>query len=147
MGTTDPRVERLRAVAASSNLRSPLGQWFGEHRSEFAAMLAEYRPRWETLVEHFATEGLLTLPADWQAEDETVRKTARRRVVKAAMRTWERANAKGQTTTGVPPVKSTPAHPRQGTTTQSASGSTPTKTPDIRSLLSTGRKIPDPINE
>jgi hypothetical protein len=88
--TTDSGIERLRAVAAASNLRSPLGRWFSAHHDEFENLLRDYRPRWEALVEHFAAEGLLKLPPEFNSDDEKVRKDTRRRVVKSSMRTWER---------------------------------------------------------
>lgn len=89
--TTDTRLERLRAVAATSNLRSPLARWFSANHAEFEKLLKDYRPRWEALVEQFGADGTLKLPAEFTSADQTVREAARRRVVKAAMRTWERA--------------------------------------------------------
>jgi hypothetical protein len=92
--TSDSVIDRLRAVAATSRLRSPLARWFSVHHDEFGKLLRDYRPRWEALVEQFATDGLLVLPAAFNDDDPHVREVTRRRVVKAAMRTWERAKVK-----------------------------------------------------
>jgi hypothetical protein len=110
--TTDTGIERLRAVAAASNLRSPLGRWFSAHHAEFEKLLRDYRPRWEALVEQFAADGLLKLPVEFNSEDEKVRNVTRRRVVKSTMRTWERARAqlaKKPPTRQPSPGESTPA--------------------------------------
>jgi hypothetical protein len=130
---TDSGIERLRAVAAASNLRSPLGRWFSAHHDEFGKLLRDYRPRWEALVEHFAAEGLLRLPAEFNSENEKVRKDTRRRVVKSTMRTWERV--KFQVARKPPPksapVESTPV--RQAEPTNPVS--TPTKDGGLERVL------------
>ncbi|MGD0104912.1 MAG: hypothetical protein ABSC06_12855 [Rhodopila sp.] len=88
--TTDARFERLRAVAATSNLRSPLARWLSANHVEFEKLLKDYRPRWEALVEQLGADGLLKLPPEFTSDDQKIRQLTRRRVVKAAMRTWER---------------------------------------------------------
>jgi hypothetical protein len=144
--TTDPGIERLRAVAATSNLRSPLGRWFSAHHAEFEKLLHDYRPRWEALIEQFASDGLLSLPPEFNSDDKKVRTVTRRRVVKSTMRTWERVKA--QIAKKPMPVESTPkqqvqavARPAQQQTTPPK----PTNTDDIRAMLSPGRKLPDPL--
>jgi len=90
MNKTNDLIDRLRAVAATSHLRSPLARWLSANHSEFEKLLKDYRPRWEALVEQFGTEGLLELPPEFTSDDPHVRAVTRRKVVKAAMQTWER---------------------------------------------------------
>jgi hypothetical protein len=88
--TQDARIDRLRAVAATSHLRSPLARWLSANHDEFAKLLKDYRPRWEALVEQFGAEGLLELPPAFTSDDPHLRAATRRKVVKAAMQIWER---------------------------------------------------------
>jgi hypothetical protein len=105
----DPRLERLRAVAAASSIRSPLARWLTAHHDEFEQLLRDYRPRWEALVEQFADEGLLRLPVEFSSDDPNLRAVTRRKVVKATMRTWERVKAHmSQKTARAPSQKSEP---------------------------------------
>jgi len=67
-----------------------LARWLSANHDEFAKLLKDYRPRWEALVEQFGAEGLLELPLEFTSDDPHVRARARRKVVKAAMRIWER---------------------------------------------------------
>jgi hypothetical protein len=90
MTETNDRIDRLRAVAATSHLRSPLARWLSANRDEFEKLLKDYRPRWEALVEQFGVEGLLDLPPEFASDDPHVRAATRRKVVKAAMQIWER---------------------------------------------------------
>lgn len=94
MAAPDARFERLRAVAATSNIRSPLARFFSAHHDQFVTLLSEFRPRWDALVEQWAAEGLLTLPPEWNSADEQIRSVTRQKVVKAARRTWERVKVK-----------------------------------------------------
>jgi hypothetical protein len=143
----DPRIKRLRAVAAASTLRSPLGRWFSANREEFEKLLRDYRPRWEALVEQFANDGLLNPPPEFNSDDEGVRKVTRRRVVKSVMRTWERV--KVQAARKEPPkpaaVESKPIARHVEPTKPATTATATSGHDDIRSLLSTGRKLPDPI--
>jgi hypothetical protein len=88
--THDARIDRLRAVAATSHLRSPLARWLSANHAQFEQLLKDYRPRWEALVEQFGAEGLLQLPPEFMSDDPHVRAVTRRKVVKATMRIWER---------------------------------------------------------
>ena len=88
--THDARIDRLRAVAATSHLRSPLARWLSANHEQFEQLLKDYRPRWEALVEQFGAEGLLQLPPEFTSDDPHVRAETRRKVVKATMRIWER---------------------------------------------------------
>jgi hypothetical protein len=90
MTETNNRIDRLRAVAATSHLRSPLARWLSANHDEFEKLLKDYRPRWEALVEQFSAEGLLELPPEFTSDDPHVRAVTRRKVVKAAMQIWER---------------------------------------------------------
>jgi hypothetical protein len=90
MTETNNRIERLRAVAATSHLRSPLARWLSANHDEFEKLLKDYRPRWEALVEQFGAEGLLELPPEFTSDDPHMRAVTRRKVVKAAMQIWER---------------------------------------------------------
>jgi hypothetical protein len=90
MTETNARIDRLRAVAATSHLRSPLARWLSANHDEFEKLLKDYRPRWEALVEQFNAEGLLELPREFTSDNPHVRAVTRRKVVKAAMQTWER---------------------------------------------------------
>ena len=71
--TRDARIDRLRAVAATSHLRSPLARWLSANHDEFARLLEAYRPRWEVLVEQFGAEGLLELPPEFTSGDPHLR--------------------------------------------------------------------------
>jgi len=62
---------------------------FANHAA-FTALLKDYRPRWEALVEQFGAGGLLELPPAFTSDDPHAREMTRRKVVKAAMQTWER---------------------------------------------------------
>jgi len=88
-----PDINRLKIVASQSNLRSKLARWLSANRDEFAAMLKDYRPRWEPMVEWFSDEGLVELPPEFFSDDESMREMTRRKMVRAAMRTWERVKA------------------------------------------------------
>ena len=90
MTETNDRIDRLRAVAATSHLRSSLARWLSANHDEFEKLLKDYRPRWEALVEQFGAEGLLELPPEFTSDDPHVRAVTRRKVVKAAMQIWER---------------------------------------------------------
>jgi hypothetical protein len=149
MAEPDARFERLRAAAAASNIRSPLARYLSAHHDQFAALLSDYRPRWDALVEQWAADGLLTLPQDWHSDDEHVRSITRQKVIRASRRTWERVKAKKVTTKPAPQ----PAATKPVTQTQQTHPVEPAKLPtsnsmldDIRSKLSTGLKMPDPIN-
>jgi hypothetical protein len=102
--TRDARIDRLRAVAATSHLRSPLARWLSANHDEFARLLEAYRPRWEALVEQFGAEGLLELPPEFTSGDPHLRAMTRRKIVKATMRIWERVKHRlAQTPTASPP--------------------------------------------
>jgi hypothetical protein len=101
-------LEAIRKAAETGAVRSKLGRWFAANHAEFAETLLTYRPRWEALVETFATEGLLTLPAEWEASDLAVRKTARRRTVEAARKTWLRVDAAKKVQAMTPTTTRTP---------------------------------------
>lgn len=145
---TDTGIERLRAVAATSNLRSPLGRWFSAHHAEFEKLLHDYRPRWEALIEQFASDGLLILPPEFNSDDKKVRSVTRRRVVKSTMRTWERVKAQIAKKPKPMSAESTPKQQVQAVTRPAQQQTTPpkpTSTDDIRAMLSPGRKLPDPL--
>ena len=108
MADPDARFERLVAVAMTSNIRSPLARYLSAHHDQFDRLLADFRPRWDALVEQWAADGLLTLPPDWNSDDKQVRAVTRQKAVKAARRTWERVKAKK-------------AHPRPSTRTKPVS--------------------------
>jgi len=122
-GTTDARFERLRAVAATSNLRSPLARWLSANHVEFEKLLKDYRPRWEALVEQLGADGLLKLPPEFTSDDQKIRQLTRRRVVKAAMRTWERV--KLQVAQKSAPPSRPPAPAPRGPNRPSRSPATP----------------------
>lgn len=144
------RIERLRAVAAASNLRSPLARWLSTNQAEFEKLLQDYRPRWEALIEQFAVDGLLKLPAEFNSDDPTIRSVSRRRVVKAAMRTWERVKTQAKKSPALPPAgqQLAPMEPpsrSRSVAAQPAQQTNPTTNSDILAMLSPGRKLPDPL--
>ena len=87
--TRDARIDRLRAVAATSHLRSPLARWLSANHDEFARLCLW--PRWEALVEQFGAEGLLELPPEFTSGDPHLRAMTPK-IVKATMRIWERVH-------------------------------------------------------
>jgi hypothetical protein len=87
-------IERLRAAIAvppTTNARSPLTRWLTDNREEFTKLMRDYRPRWEALVEQFAADGLLTLPAGFATDAEV-----RRRVILNTARRWDRVKAEAR---------------------------------------------------
>jgi hypothetical protein len=72
--------------------QSDLMRWLTENRAEFTAMLKDYRPQWEPLVEWFGREGLLRLLPEFFDESEALRSITRRKVIRSVARRWERVN-------------------------------------------------------
>jgi hypothetical protein len=112
--TRDARIDRLRAVAATSHLRSPLARWLSANHDEFEKLLNDYRPRWEALVEQFAAEGLLELPPEFTSGDPHLRTMTRRRALSAPHRDppmrFGPATLRGHTpSVPAPPRPATPA--------------------------------------
>jgi hypothetical protein len=107
--TRDTRIDRLRAVAATSHLRSSLARWLSANHDEFQRLLKDYRPRWDALVEQFGAEGLLELPPEFTSNDPHVRAVTRRKVVKAAMQIWERVKCRVASTRPAGEERPTPS--------------------------------------
>ncbi len=130
----DTIIERLRAVAAASNLRSPLARWLTANHDEFERLLQDFRPKWEALVEQFAADGLLKLSPEFATDEATKRKA-----VKAAMRTWDRVRANVAKKRQLAP-KTRPTPPAQPT-------KDPTTNVSNRSRGFSYSPLPDPDTE
>ena len=101
-----PSLQDFLPVAEVGAIRSKLGRWLALNRVGFGQMLAEYRPRWEALVDKFIAEKLIEVSDDYWSENAEVRNRTRKQVIGAARQTWHRVKtAKSPQTAS---LKSTP---------------------------------------
>lgn len=125
----DPSISRIAATFGSRG-RSPLYRWLWEHWSDLPA----YKPlSWPDLTTALNEAGITGRDKQVLTAD-VVRKTYER--VAAHKRNLPAA--------AQPPPPPSDQHTAARTTPKPVAAST---SDDIRSLLSTGRKIPDPLNE
>jgi hypothetical protein len=129
----------LRAIDQSRTLRtkSSLEAWMTDHHDAFADRLKGRIADWAVLCALFK-EAELTDRSGRTPKPETARKTWQRVRQRVA-----EARAKGATKPTVhrsAPVEATPAPPLTKPATAAAGSHD-----DIRAMLSTGRKLPDPI--
>jgi hypothetical protein len=106
-------IEAIRAVWEATTPTSKLGRWFTQNYAQFNELK---RPRWLAMAAKFAEEGLIEVPADFWADENTPeRQMARRRAGEAARQIWERVKRQQtiaaratRPVTSIPPARSQP---------------------------------------
>jgi hypothetical protein len=81
-------IDQVRTVWEATAPTSKLGRWFTQNYAAFSELR---RPRWEAMAVTFAEAGLIEVPPEFWAKDDTPeRQSARRRAGEASRQIWQR---------------------------------------------------------
>jgi hypothetical protein len=98
-------IDVVRTVWEATAPTSKLGRWFTQNYAAFSELR---RPRWTAMAVTFAEAGLIEVPPEFWAKDDTPeRQAARRRAGEASRQIWQRVKRQ-EKAAARPPIQPAP---------------------------------------